>query len=66
MKINSLKKQKYLCIIHTLSEKAFKGTVVNQTLPSLHEGSLAILLTVPLKSSFQELYKGRKQIRNIL
>ena len=29
--------------------KDFKGTVVNRTLPSLHEGSLEITLTVPLR-----------------
>ena len=38
MKINSLKKQKHRYLIHTLSDKAFKGTVVNRTLRSLHEG----------------------------
>ena len=37
------------CLIHTCSDKAFKGTVVNQALSSLHEGSLKIALTVPLK-----------------
>ena len=30
-----------------LIDKAFKGTVVNLTLPSLHGGSLEITLTVP-------------------
>jgi hypothetical protein len=34
---------------------------VNQTLPSLHEGALGITLTVPLKSSFQELNIDRKK-----
>ena len=33
---------------HAWSDKAFKGTVVNQALPSLHEGSHEITLTVPL------------------
>ena len=33
--------------MHTL-DKAVKGTVVNQTLPSLHIGSLEMELTVPL------------------
>ena len=32
--------------MHTY-EKAFKGTVVNRALPSLHGGSLEITLTVP-------------------
>ena len=36
-------------LIHTCSDKAFKGAVVNQALSSLHEGSLKIALTVPLK-----------------
>ena len=31
-----------------LIRKAFKGTVVNRALPSLHEGSLEITRTVPL------------------
>ena len=35
--------------IYILSDKAFKGTIVNQALPSLHGGSLEILLTVPLR-----------------
>ena len=33
---------------HTWSDKAFKVIVVNQTLPSLHGGSLEFILTVPL------------------
>ena len=41
-KINSLKNEKQWYLIHTLSDKAFKGTVVNQTLPSLHGGSFGI------------------------
>ena len=49
MKINSLRKQKHWCIVHTRSDKAFKGTVVNQALSSLHEGILKIMLTVPFK-----------------
>ena len=49
VKINSLKKQKHSYLIHTWSVKAFKGTVVNQALPSLHGGSLEIILTVPVK-----------------
>ena len=48
MKINSLKKQKHGYLFNTRSDKAFKGTVVNKALPSLHGGSLEITLTVPL------------------
>ena len=47
----SLKEQKDWYLIHTWSDKAFKGTVVNQTLSSLPGGSLEITLTcysVPL------------------
>ena len=46
----SLNKQKDGYLIHTWSVKAFKGTVVNQALPSLHGGSLEITLTVPVKN----------------
>ena len=55
MKINSLKEQKDWYLIHTWSDKAFKGTIVNQTLSSLHGGSLEITLTcysVPLRWTF--------------
>ena len=34
-------------------DKAFQGTVVNRAMPSLHEGSLEIKLTVPF--SFRAL-----------
>ena len=45
MKMNSRKKQKHWYQINTWSEKAFKGTVVNRALSSLHrEGHT---LTVP-------------------
>ena len=40
-------KQKHGYLIHTLSDKVFKGTVVNRALPSLDVGSLTVL-TVPL------------------
>ena len=46
IEISSLKKQKHEFLIH-----AFKGTVVNRTLPSLHGGSFEITLTVPLNLS---------------
>ena len=36
-------------------DKAFKGTVVNRALLSLHEGSLKITLTVPLKANYDIL-----------
>ncbi len=51
MKINSLNK-KYGYLIHTLLDKAFKGTLVNRASPSLHEVSLEITHTVPLSISF--------------
>ena len=52
MKRNSLKKQKHGYLIHTLSDKVFKGNLVNRALPSLLGGSLEnkMKLTAPLKS----------------
>ena len=35
---------KHKCRIHTWSDKTVKGTVVNQALPSLHEGQFKLLL----------------------
>ena len=35
--------------IHTWSDKAFKGTVLNRASPLLYSGSIEISLTVPLK-----------------
>ena len=49
MKINSLKKLKHGDLIHTWSDKAFKGTVVNRALTSLHGESLEITFTVLLR-----------------
>ena len=44
-KKKSLKKQKRYNLIHTRSEKASKGTVVNRDLPSLYmEGHLKLSL----------------------
>ena len=48
MKINSLKKQKHSYLNHTWLEKAFKGTVVNRAVQSLHVGSLEVTVTGPL------------------
>ena len=48
MKINKLKKQWHLGLIHTWSDKVFKGTVVYRTLPSLLGGSKDITITVPI------------------
>ena len=48
MNINTLKKQKHEYLIHTWSDKGFKGTVVNRALSSLHAGSLEIIRTVTL------------------
>ena len=53
MEKNSLKKQKKLYLIHSLSDKAFKGTVVNRALPSLHGGLLEITLTVPVEKQIK-------------
>ena len=50
MKIKSLKEEKHWYLIHTWSEKAFKGTVVNRALPFLHWESPQITLTVPLRN----------------
>jgi len=51
MKMKSLKKQKHAYLIHTWSDKAFKGRVVHRALPSLHGWSLEIKRSVPLKVS---------------
>ena len=40
--------QKLWCLIHTWSDKALKGTVVDWALPSLHGGSLQFTRTIPL------------------
>ena len=45
MKLNCWKKQKHGYPTDTWSYKSFKGTVVNQRLPSLHGGSWEITLT---------------------
>ena len=44
--LNTLEKRQYLP--HYWSDKGFKVTVVNRTLPSAHEGHLKKTLTVPL------------------
>ena len=46
MKIDYQKKQKHGYIICILSDKGFKGTVVNRTLSSLHGVLLEITPTV--------------------
>ena len=38
---------------HTLSDKAYQGTFVNQELTSLHGGSLEITLTVPIQNTYK-------------
>ena len=46
-----------LNLIHTWSDKAFKGNVVNRAAPFLHEGSLEITLTVPLMPIYRVSHK---------
>ena len=48
IKIKSLKKQKQRLQFITWSDKAYKGTGVNQALSSCYGGSLEITRTVPL------------------
>ena len=43
--------------IYTWSDTAFKGTVVNRALSSLHGGSLEFTLTVPLTFFFATMWK---------
>ena len=42
MKINNIQRQKHWCLVHTWSDKAFKCTVVNRAVSSMHEGSHVI------------------------
>ena len=51
-KKNNLIKPKHGYLIHTWSDKAFKSSVVNLALSSLHKRSLEITFTVPLISWF--------------
>ena len=55
IKIICLKKQKHGYLNHTLSDKAFRSTLVNRALPSLHGWSLKITLTVPLTSNSEHV-----------
>ena len=48
MKKKNLKTKQKLAYISHRPDKAFKGTVVNRELSSLHGGSLEITITVPL------------------
>ena len=48
-------RKKTICLSHYLSDKGFKGTVVNRALPSLHEGSLKTTCTVPLHEGLLEI-----------
>ena len=48
MNIHSLNKQKHADLIHTWSDKAFKGAVVNLC----HVGSLEVKLTQSLQANF--------------
>ena len=49
IKKNVFKATKTMKSYSTWSGKAFMSTIVSSTLPSFHEGSLEIKLTVPLK-----------------
>ena len=49
MNVNSLMKQKHRYLTHTLSDKGFKGTLVNRALHPLHGGPFEITLKFPLK-----------------
>ena len=55
-------KEKHGVLIYTCSDKAFKGTVVNLALPSLHGGLLEIARTVPLKNIVDLKSKNEKLI----
>ena len=44
------------------SDKACKGIILNQALPSLHGGSLEITLTVPLIVIMDEFSEASKNI----
>ena len=50
--------------MHTLSDKAFKGTVVNRTLPSLQGGSIEINLAVLLAYDFLLFHKTMFHVLN--
>ena len=50
---NQFSRLKHWYIIHTWSDKALKGTVVNQTLPSSHGRACEITHTVPLALLFK-------------
>ena len=46
MKINLILKEKHELLIHSWSDKALKGTIVNRIYPSINEGSLKIKIIV--------------------
>ena len=52
----NIEKRQYLP--HYLSDKGFKGTVVNQALPSLHGGSVEITLEATLTKNATGTFKG--------
>ena len=66
MKLNRLKKQNHGYSIHTWSDKAFKGTLVNGALSSLYEGWLEMVTYSPSNhlrknnpnKNFTKGYKG--------
>ena len=56
MKINSLKEKNIDISFDTWSDKAFKGTVVNRALPSLHGGWLEITALVPFRKFKKNIF----------
>ena len=54
--IRNLEKRQYLP--HYFTYKGFKGTVVNQALPSLHGGSVEITLKATLTKNATGTFKG--------
>ena len=61
MKIIIFRNYKHKCLIHTWTDKAFKGSIVNRIF--LHEGSLAI--TLHYSSFKQKIFILKYQIKNI-
>ena len=67
---NSLKKQTHNYLIHTWTDNAFKGSIVNRALTSLHWRSLEVTLTVPLiwkvSAYLERLLYGIKYLSDVV